>query len=506
MALNSALLDQPDLPRADLPLNIRRISQLSDDTNLPSNIRHLPTLLMMEIRQVGDRMNAIRAAFEDKSPYTANQTSQIVRTLTSSDLPSKYLSTDDKKRVGTSKIFSLDQLSLQKVYSAHAENPNNSQKATSLLRNKPVKLPSRDVEHTVNIDAYLANRLPSGLVDLISKHGAEFFLFNSSDQDAANHYKSQGFDTCFKVSSPTSTRFYLLKNHQTSETKVIVSGIGSHTRLKHQILQFHFSGIDVTTKLTSIGSIDTLKASSIKRLKSQLAQIQADEKILYIGARWKVMESIANKIYNLSGENEGEGYKKLTPHNHKIGPFTFDEVTITNNGKTVSIAALRMPNGELSYDAVKTFAESGFNKIVMCGAGGRIAGDAQVGDYIHLNHSYYEENAVNLSNTEVLIPSEFLRINTTACSNTTVDSPLIETKSWLAQQKETKVATVDVETAHIFNAVNDSPCSITIIPGIFVSDIVGEHPLEDKISGNGADKHIDEFVKVTWNALFQAQN
>ena len=46
--------------------------------------------------------------------------------------------------------------------------------------------------------------------------------------------------------------------------------------------------------------------------------------------------------------------------------------------------------------------------------------------------------------------------------------------------------------------------AVTIIPGIFVSDIVGEHPLEDKISGNGADKHIDEFVRVTWNALLQA--
>ena len=300
IALNSALLEKPDLPRADQPLNIRRISQLSNDTSLPSNTRHLPTLLMMEIRQAGDRMNAIRAGFEDKNPYSAAQKSQIVRALTSSELPSRYLSADDIKRVGTSKIFSLNQLSLQKIYPAHAENLNGSQKATRLLQNKPVILPSTDAEHTVNINAYLANRLPSGLVDLISKYGEEFFLLNSSDQDVANHYKSQGFDTCFKVSSPTSTRFYLLNNHQTNENKIVVSGIGSHTRLEHQILQFHFSGIDVATKLTSIGSIDALKASSIKSLKSQLAQIQADEKILYIGARWKVMESIANQVFSLS--------------------------------------------------------------------------------------------------------------------------------------------------------------------------------------------------------------
>ena len=162
-------------------------------------------------------MNAIRAGFEDKNPYSAAQESQIVRALTSSELPSRYLSADDIKRVGTSKIFSLNQLSLQKIHPAHAENLNGPQKATRLLQNKPVKLPSTDADHTVNINAYLANRLPSGLVDLISKHGAEFFLFNSSDQDVANHYKSQGFDTCFTVSSPTSTRFYLFKNNETNE-------------------------------------------------------------------------------------------------------------------------------------------------------------------------------------------------------------------------------------------------------------------------------------------------
>ncbi|MCG7488935.1 hypothetical protein MHN79_05495 [Vibrio sp. Of14-4] len=78
IALNSAPLEQSDAPKSDQPLNIKRIRQLSNDTNLPSNIRHLPTLLMMEIRQAGDRMNAIRAGFEDKNPYASAQKSQIV--------------------------------------------------------------------------------------------------------------------------------------------------------------------------------------------------------------------------------------------------------------------------------------------------------------------------------------------------------------------------------------------------------------------------------------------
>ena len=81
-------------------------------------------------------------------------------------------------------------------------------------------------------------------------------------------------------------------------------------------------------------SIDDLKASLIKKFNAQLTQIQADEKILYIGARWKVMESIANQIFSFSSENEGEGYKKLNPHNHKIVMYgAISQITGDAQGK-----------------------------------------------------------------------------------------------------------------------------------------------------------------------------
>ena len=156
------------------------------------------------------------------------------------------------------------------------------------------------------------------------------------------------------------------------------------------------------------------------------------------------MESIANQIFELSGDNEGEGYKKLNPTNHKIGPFIFDSAKLNKQGKSIAVAALRMPNGELSYDVVKTFANSGFTKIVMCGAGGRITGDAKKGDYIHLTFSFYKDSNINISSSNSLIPSDFSHINTSSCTNTTVDSPLVETKQWLSQQQEANVGSVAV--------------------------------------------------------------
>ncbi|RSD32539.1 hypothetical protein [Vibrio pectenicida] len=502
----SALLAQQHTPNTASHLNIKRIRNLPLDKQNHFKKHHMPTLLKIEIRQSGDRMHAIRAGFSGKDPYENNQCSQIVRSLTTSQAPSRYISVSNQKRIGSGKMHSLGQLTLREIPTSIASNIGEYLEAKPVLKGTAINLPDNSIDHTMNVSAYLANRLPSGLVDLINKSGAEFFLFNSSDQDIAAHYKNTGFDKCYKISSPTSTRFYVVKNHQTNEDKIVVSGIGSHTRLEHQILQFHFAGVDVAKKLTSIGNIDDLKTSSLTILKSQLDLIQAEDKILYIGARWKVMESIANQEFELSGDNEGEGYKKLNPANHKIGPFIFDSAKLNKRGKSIAVAALRMPNGELSYDAVKTFADSGFTKIIMCGAGGRIIGDAQMGDYIYLTHSSYKDSNVNISsNTNIIIPNDFSHINTASCTNTTVDSPLVETKQWLSQQQEANVGSVDVETAHIFRAVNDSIHPITIVPGMFVSDVVGEHPLEDKISGNGADKYISEFVKITWNALFQLE-
>lgn len=504
---SSASFEQQNLSKLSSSFNVKRVHNLSDEICSRIIRRQLPTLLKLEIRQAGDRMNAIRAGFIDKNPYKSNQNSNIVQTLTAIQNPSQYISGTDKKSIGSGKVFSLEQLSLQKIETpnANVSSIDESRMAKPVLQQLPINLPSTSVEHTVNVEAYLANRLPSGLMDVIRKSGAEFFLFNASDQDIATHYKGKGFDTCYKISSPTSTPFYLLTNHHTKDNKVVVSGIGSYTRLEHQLLQFHFAGIDVGPKITSIGNIDELKSTSLMELKDQLNNIQADEKILYIGARWKVMEAIANQIFHLSGENEGQGYRELNPHHHKIGPFIFDSAILSRNNKTIAVAALRMPNGELSYDAVKAFADCGFSKIVMCGAGGRIAGDAQLGDYLHLNRSYYKDSIIDLSTHQILMPNRFSHINTTACSNITVNSPLIETQPWLSQQQANQVGSVDVETAHIFRAINDSPHPLKVISGMFISDIVGQHPLEDKISGNGADKYIDDFVKVTWETLLQIE-
>lgn len=471
-------------------------SESDIDSGIESDSESLRNELIMEVEQVGDRINAIRRRVDDKNIFEDKQdSSKIVKALTSKIKPSRYIDDFDKKEIGLSKIYSLDQLTMSKVEPSYVPDITHDQKIIPVRQGRSIELPDREEEHTINLDGYLSNRLPSGLIDKVKKIGAEFFLVTSEPGNIAAYYQDKGFNECTKVSSPTSTDFYIVRSSETGREKVVVSGIGSNTRLEHQVLQFHFSGVDVDMQLTSIGSIDDCKSSSVNHLESELKNVAADEKILYVGARWKVMETIANQIYGLSGDNEGEGYKKLNPKNCRIGPFFYDISEIEYKGKKVAIAALRMPNGELSYDAVRAFAESGFKKIIMCGAGGRISGNANIGDYIYLNESSYKQETMKLDENRTLLPDKFEYLNISSPSNTTVNSPLIETKQWLDQQKEDQTGSVDVETAHIFRAINDSSDDILVMPGMFVSDVVGEHPLEDKIAGNGADNNLSAFIK-----------
>ncbi|MFC0139594.1 hypothetical protein ACFFJN_05650 [Erwinia mallotivora] len=90
------------------------------------------------------------------------------------------------------------------------------------------------------------------------------------------------------------------------------------------------------------------------------------------------------------------------------------------------------------------------------------------------------------------MPDVKLFENARLTSNVTVDSPLQETQRWLEDNKDT--GNVDVETAHILRALTEARSNVKVLPGLFVSDVVGEHPLEGKISTADAYQKLPEFV------------
>lgn len=137
----------------------------------------------------------------------------------------------------------------------------------------------------------------------------------------------------------------------------------------------------------------------------------------------------------------------------------------------------------------------------MCGAGGRIAGNASVGDYLTVTTSTYLDNEIvagDISRIVSISPDGY--INDNSALNVTVNSPLEEDVEW--NKKNKSKGNVDVETFHILKAIKDSGHTINLVSGLFVSDVLGDHPLDEKINSGGAHKNITSFIKNTENHIF----
>lgn len=358
-----------------------------------------------------------------------------------------------------------------------------------------LEIPNKNEKHTIPIDKYLTNRLSSGAVEQAKQHGCEFFC-GGGREEMLNHYAHLGFDRAISISSNTSTNFDLFSNSSNGESLLVLSGMSSTTRIKHQLLQLNFADVDLN-RVKIVGDIDSLKAKSGVDLRKELSQLPSiQNKTLFIGARWQIMESLGKKIFNVDDSaKEGVGYGKLDVRNHKVADFVFDTATLNLDGRQHLVAALRMPNGDLAYDAMKGFLDHGFNQVIMCGAGGRLAGDAQVGDYMLLERSQYGDQSISLAQECIHVPGAKLFENAKLTSNVTVDSPLQETQRWLDENQET--GSVDVETAHILRALTEAGPNVKVLPGLFVSDVVGEHPLEGKISSDNAYRRMPEFITAS---------
>jgi len=344
-------------------------------------------------------------------------------------------------------------------------------------------------KHSMDLPSYLENRIPGSIVELINKNGSDIF-FDDRDK-MMEYYSGRGFDTSFKISGPTSTTYHLMTSSESGETRLVISNIKSNARFIHNVLQLLHAGANLDN-INVIGSVDEAKRKASTELSHYLNRCEiTSNDLLYVGSRTPVM-----KYFSQYGGRVTE---------HRISGFIFDSVTVVKDGVYFNVYALRMPNGDLAYDAVKQFLDAGVRNVIMCGAGGRIAGNASVGDYLTVTSSTYLNNKIvarDISRTVTISPDSY--INNNSELNITVDSPLEEDVAW--NEKNKSKGNVDVETFHIFKAIKDSHRTIGLVSGLFVSDVLGEHPLDEKINSGGAQRNITSFIKNTENAFLRSMS
>lgn len=350
--------------------------------------------------------------------------------------------------------------------------------------------------HSVGQD-YIENRFPDAIVDM-AKKGYDIIAFAGSRADRDAYIVSRKMRWGAKILSASSTDFHLVEKSN-GEFAVLASNMHSNSRLKTQLNQFHYAGIDLE-KVRVVDDIQHDKHQSIKALQSHLAEHRILSKaaiqdtILFVG-------SVGSTMKGLIG-------RKLEPkEEHSAGDFRFGSELVNIDGKQVHVIALKIPNGDVAYDATRAFLEHGITKVVMNGAGGRLSGNGKIGDYMLINEVEYNGDTIKLSDESFVMPKEFKHYSVEdPRKSITVDSPLDETNAWLDKYKS--YGSTDVESYHIMKAVNERAgqgVKMSVVPGLFISDVVGEHPLIDKLVGSDAGKHIPAFASAAVRSLLAHQ-
>ena len=176
----------------------------------------------------------------------------------------------------------------------------------------------------------------------------------------------------------------------------------------------------------------------------------------------------------------------------------------------IGIICFRMPNGNLARIATQALIQKGIHHFIMLGAGGSLNNESQMGCYqVIKSTSYNNKNNINILNLDIKqmnIDFSKIPILYQNGNNITVDSPLIETRNWLNKVKNEMFTCVDVETYHIIKGIENCRNiinNIEILSGIFISDIVGDCPLVEKIKSRNTWKYLPEFLNICFEYIIK---
>jgi hypothetical protein len=381
------------------------------------------------------------------------------------------------------------------------------------LHEFPTKAP-----HTIDVPKYLDVRLSKAIttsLTLVNQFGRNTEVFIGPQADLEMFYHYMGHKGVAKLDTNNSNLYFIYESGPKGH-KVVIAGIANHSRLNHVLLQLKFCGVDLERHVGIRGHFrEALRKNELELDKALRAC--PDSHLAFVGNRTIIMNTLAEQLYpremkGLTGEAaEKQAERLLKAHNHfqtfDIGPgvFKFSYARVKIDGQEKGIIAFRMPNGSLSYAAARALFEHGVKSFVMVGAGGSMHRFSGLGSYQLVTSSDYHGARITIPDGSIM-PIHLADMPLVAGTrNITVDSPLEENEAWMEKVAEDEMGCVDVETFHIFKAFDEARQrrggdQIRIFPGLFISDVVGEHPLEDKIT---ADNAYGELPFLTARTLVQ---
>lgn len=242
--------------------------------------------------------------------------------------------------------------------------------------------------------------------------------------------------------------------------------------------------------------------------------------LAFIGNRTEVMIQFATYLYpqimaaiEVFDKNKREKMAELLLREGRnnfrtveIGPFKYSYASAIINGREVGVLGMRMPNGDLAGQATEALLKNNVKKIIMVGAGGALESTSHVGEYqIFEESSYLDQQAKipKVQQVNIKLPASLAKKKQ---NNITVDSPLVENQAWLRKVGPQHLSSVDVETYHIVSAFRKhAKVGQKILCGIFNSDVVGEHPLVEKIDPSNAWVRLPNIISAVFDDTFKSE-
>ena len=376
--------------------------------------------------------------------------------------------------------------------------------------------------HLTPINQYLSIRLSFTIrlmINQVNQQGRNTEIFIGSENQMLYFYTNIGYELIANLNTNSSLQYYLFaKKENPKLNKIVILGVGNETKLNHLLLQLKLGGIDLN-KVIIRGNIEDSFYENKLKLEAIINSLEKEIDTVFIGNRSLILREYAkikypNEMKKATNENESEKIaEKLLKENHNLktyiigeGVFKFSSFEINTGTKKVIIICFRMPNGNLAQIATEILINKGINRLVMLGAGGSLSNLSSVGSYQLIKSASYNINSILVSDLNIkemsIDLSEIPLLDN--ASNITLDSPLLETRNWLTQAKHSKLTCVDVETYHIFKGIQNREKyekKIELLSGIFISDVVGERPLIEKIKSLNTWNHLPKFLNICFEYI-----
>ena len=371
--------------------------------------------------------------------------------------------------------------------------------------------------HMIPTVQYLDVRISRTIRALISKvneQGRNTEIFIGSENQMLIFYSYLGLQLIANLKTDSSLKYYLFINEENPKlNKIVILGVGNETKLNHLLLQLKLSGVDLN-KIIIRGNIEDALYDNQKKLNDIIENLKGEIDTVFMGNRSLILLEFAKRKYpkemkSALNENEAEKIaEKLLKKNNKLktyiigeGVYKFSHFEWNIGNKNIGIIGFRMPNGNLASIATEAFIKKGIRHFVMLGAGGSLSPLSPVGTYQLINNATYNNNSISLS--ELNIKKMKVELSDIPLlengNNVTLDSPLVETRNWLNKVRHAKLTSVDVETYHIIKGIQNcqkfgKKAKIEILAGLFISDVVGDCPLIEKIKSRNTWAHLPKFL------------